>query len=207
MTTAATHLEPRHLRADARRNRERILHAAGEVFGRCGAETQMDDVARRAGVGVGTLYRHFPTKPALMGELVRQQVEGFVVHAREALSSDEPAFQALATFLRRNAEAVEADAATRYAMGAGSAIWAAAEREREQLAPLMQELIDRGQAEGAVREDLSLPDIPMIMCAIATSMDRGFDWRRLLALVLDGIRAPSATPAAPAAPAGRVASG
>ena len=63
----------RPLRADARRNRERILESARAVFAECGAEAQIDDVASRAGVGVGTVYRHFPTKEALMVELVRQK--------------------------------------------------------------------------------------------------------------------------------------
>ena len=64
-------------RADARRNRERILDGAREVFAECGLDAQMDDVARRAGVGVGTVYRHFPTKEALLGELVRQKFRIF----------------------------------------------------------------------------------------------------------------------------------
>ena len=65
-----TSTDPKPLRADARRNRERVLDAARELFAECGHETQMDDVARRAQVGVGTVYRHFPTKTALIGELL-----------------------------------------------------------------------------------------------------------------------------------------
>src|SRR5271165_3634774 len=77
-TMATTPLtEPRPMRADARRNRERILAAARELFAGSPQEVQMDDLARRAGVGVGTLYRHFPDKEALMGELVRERFELF----------------------------------------------------------------------------------------------------------------------------------
>src|SRR4051794_4271073 len=71
--TRAPAPEERRLRADARRNRERILESARIVFSESGGEAQIDDVARRAGVGVGTVYRHFPTKEALMVELVRQK--------------------------------------------------------------------------------------------------------------------------------------
>src|ERR1019366_1103756 len=75
----------RPLRADARRNRERILESARLVFAESGADAQIDDVARRAGVGVGTVYRHFPTKEALMVELVRQKFRLFADRAREAV--------------------------------------------------------------------------------------------------------------------------
>src|SRR5215471_9219938 len=93
----------RQLRADARRNRERILEAAKEVFGEQGADAQMDDVARRAGVGVGTVYRHFPNKDVLMGELVTQKFTGFAEAAREALQ-EEDAWQAFSDLLYATAE-------------------------------------------------------------------------------------------------------
>src|SRR3954447_6371000 len=95
--------EIRRLRADARRNRERILKAAKEVFGEEGIEAQMDDVARRAGVGVGTVYRHFPNKEVLMGELVKEKFEAFTERAREALEQDD-AWEAFCDLLRGNAE-------------------------------------------------------------------------------------------------------
>src|SRR5271166_5970049 len=75
----------RPLRADARRNRERIVRSALTVFARDGVEAQMDEVARDAGVGIGTLYRHFPTKDALLVELVRQKLAVFTAIIRAAL--------------------------------------------------------------------------------------------------------------------------
>src|SRR5258705_11900369 len=77
----------RPLRADARRNRERILASARAAFAESGADAQIDDVARHAGVGVGTVYRHFPTKQALVTELVRQTFRLFTGWAREALEA------------------------------------------------------------------------------------------------------------------------
>src|ERR1700736_5225553 len=77
----------RPLRADARRTRERILQSARAAFAESGADAQIDDVARHAGVGVGTVYRHFPTKQALLTELVRQTFRLFTGWAREALEA------------------------------------------------------------------------------------------------------------------------
>src|SRR3954468_9163530 len=85
-----TDTAPRPLRADARRNRERVLIAARAAFAEHGREAQMDDVARRAGVGVGTVYRHFPTKEALVNALALDLFERLVQHAREALAIEDP---------------------------------------------------------------------------------------------------------------------
>src|SRR3954468_23119148 len=91
MATASTATnEPRPQRADARRNRERILAAAREAFANDGREVQMPDIARGAGVGVGTLYRHFPAKEDLVRALVQDKVEAAIATAREALESDDP---------------------------------------------------------------------------------------------------------------------
>jgi AcrR family transcriptional regulator len=105
----------RPMRADARRNRERVLAAASEAFATYGSDAQMDDVARAAGVGVGTVYRHFPTKEALVAELVRRKFETFVAQARQALDEPDP-WEAFAGMLRRNAELMARDAAVREAI-------------------------------------------------------------------------------------------
>ena len=84
MTSTVSEETERPLRADARRNRERILQSARAAFAESGADAQIDDVARHAGVGVGTVYRHFPTKQALLTELVRQTFRLFTGWAREA---------------------------------------------------------------------------------------------------------------------------
>src|SRR6202043_1828627 len=100
----------RPLRADARRNRERILESAKAVFAEFGAEAQMDDVARQAGVGVGTVYRHFPTKEALLVELVREKFRLFAARAREALEQDGEPFAIFEDLLRSNAGTMAGDA-------------------------------------------------------------------------------------------------
>lgn len=182
----------RPLRADARRNRERILGAARTVFAEFGAEAQMDDVARQAGVGVGTVYRHFPTKEALMVELVRQKFRLFSERAREALDQGGEPFAALADLMRHNAETAAADAATQLALAAaGDQIWSQARAEQQELLALTGELIARARRAGTIRADVKATDIGMLMCGVCSAMGfnmPGFDWRRHLELAIDSLR-------------------
>ncbi|MGI8903432.1 MAG: TetR/AcrR family transcriptional regulator [Solirubrobacteraceae bacterium] len=183
----------RSQRADARRNRERIIHGAREVFARDGASAQMEDVARTAGVGVGTVYRHFPTKEALITELVASKFESFGQTAREALAEDREPFEVLAGVLRRNAAFMADDGAVRHAlMGAGEEVWARTEPQRREANEAFQQLVERAQRAGTMRGDFGVADIPMLMCGICATMGHtvpGFDWHRHLELVIDGLRA------------------
>jgi AcrR family transcriptional regulator len=183
----------RQLRADARRNRERILESARAVFAECGVEAQVDDIARRASVGVGTVYRHFPTKEALMVELVRQKFRLFAENAREALQDDGEPFAVLADLMRRNAEAAARDAAMQHALsGVGEHIWAQAEAEQLELTALTEELVARAHRAGTLRSDVGARDVPMLMCGVCSTMTHtgpGFDWRRHLELVISMLRA------------------
>jgi AcrR family transcriptional regulator len=184
----------RPLRADARRNRERILSAARAVFADTGVESQMDAVAERAGVGVGTVYRHFPTKDALLGELVAERFGEFCTEAERALADEErEPFEAFACVLRHNAERMATDAGTRHAMtSGGDAVWLAAAPARELLLTLTAQLIARAQAVGTMRPDVSADDVPQLMCGLSAAMDvtgSGFDWRRHVELLIDALRA------------------
>jgi AcrR family transcriptional regulator len=187
----------RPLRADARRNRERILESAGEVFAEDGIDAQMDDVARRAQVGVGTVYRHFPTKEALMVELVRQKFQLFAAGAREALQRDEEPFAVFADMLRRNAGVCARDAAMQHALtGVGEHIWAQAQNEQDELNTLSGELMARAQQAGTMRSDVRPTDIAMLMCGVSATMAHkipGLDWKRHLELAIDMLRAHPAT--------------
>jgi AcrR family transcriptional regulator len=192
--TATTQIETgRPLRADARRNHERILEAAREVFADCGVDAQMDDVARRACVGVGTVYRHFPTKEALLVELVRQKFRVFAAGVRAALERDEEPFDVFAATLRRNADVCAGDSAMQHALsGIGEHIWAQAQAEYDELNALSEELIARAQRAGTMRPDVRATDIAMLMCGVSSTMTHnapGFDWHRHLELVIDMLRA------------------
>jgi AcrR family transcriptional regulator len=182
---------PKPQRADARRNRERILEAARVVFAEQGAEAQMDDVARAAGVGVGTVYRHFPQKDALMGELVASKFRTFADNAEVALTVADP-WEGFASLLRGNAETCARDMGLQQALGREPGAWAVAAPELDRLNGLVSELIARGQAAGVLRTDLVVEDIPVLMCGLsATQSVPGYDWRRHLEMLLDAMRPPT----------------
>ncbi|MGI9095512.1 MAG: TetR/AcrR family transcriptional regulator [Thermoleophilaceae bacterium] len=190
---APTEPAERPLRADARRNRERILTAAKTAFAEAGVHAQMEDVARRAGVGVGTVYRHFPTKEVLIGELLAQKFRLLLQGAREALDVEDP-WEAFAGTLRRNAELMAADAAVQDALMRAEADWSQAEAARQELKRTFAIVIDRAQAAGVVRDDFTIDDVPMLMCGLSSTMAAGppgeaFDWRRHLEFILDALRA------------------
>ena len=184
----------RPLRADARRNRERILQGAREVFAEKGIDAQMDDVALRAGVGVGTVYRHFPTKEALMAELVRQKFRMLADGAREALTHEGEPFAVLAEMLRHSAAVCARDANMQHALtGLGESMWKHAEAEQQELSMLTGELIARARRAGTIRPDATASDVGMLMCGISATMAHhgpGFDWRRHLELAIDTFRVP-----------------
>ena len=182
----------RPLRADARRNRERILESARAVFAQCGAGAQIDDVAREAGVGVGTVYRHFPNKEALLVELMREKFRLFAARGRETLDQDGEPFELLIDLLRSNAETAASDAAVQHALvGAGEHIWLHAVAEQNELIAITEELLARARRAGTIRPDIGGMDIGMLMCGVCSTMGEkpGFDWHRHLELVVEMLRA------------------
>jgi AcrR family transcriptional regulator len=188
MSTPSTTPSDRPQRADARRNRERILVAARAVFERQGAEAQIDDIARAAGVGVGTVYRHFPHKDALLGELLIQKFRGFADNAERALEVDDP-WEAFAGLLRTNAEFCAGDIGVQQALARGPAAWEYAAPEIDRLRATASRLITRAQDAGVMRPDFSVDDIPMLMCGLSSTMGvPGYDWRRHLEILLAGLR-------------------
>jgi AcrR family transcriptional regulator len=189
MSVPNTSPTARPLRADARRNRERILEAARIVFARQGGEAQIDDIARAAGVGVGTVYRHFPHKDALLGELVAQKFRGLADNAERALDVEGP-WDAFAGLLRTNAALCAGDVGVQEALSRGPAAWEFAAAEIDRLRDVTSKLIARGQKAGVIRPDLVVDDIPMLMCGMSSTMAvPGYDWRRHLEIVLRGLRA------------------
>jgi AcrR family transcriptional regulator len=182
------------MRADARRNRLLILQAARELFASDRPEVQMDDVARRAGVGVGTVYRHFPDKQALMGELVRERFGFFNETLADALA-DEGAdpFEALAGALRTTAASMADDAATRFAFtSGGEGVFAHAAQEMDVFTGLSSTLVARAKAAGELMPEFQAEDIPMVMCGVCAAIDKrhpGWDWRHHLELIVRGMRA------------------
>jgi AcrR family transcriptional regulator len=186
----------RPMRADARRNRASILAAARELFATERPDVGIDEVAARAGVGVGTVYRHFPDKEALMGTLVRERFELFNDQLRSAIDDEagEP-FDALGDALRANMTSLAEDAATRFAFqNGGERVFAHADVELEEYLELCRVLVARAQAGGTLRADFVAEEIPMLMCGVSSTIAHdkpGWDWRRYMELVLRGMHAQS----------------
>lgn len=163
-----------------------MLAAARAAMTEYGSLAQIDDIACRAGVGVGTVYRHFPTKDALLGELVQQKFETFAANARAAVATDDPA--ALFALMEANAEVMAADAALRQ-IGTLDVPPPDSQALRDLIA-LTGELIARGKAAGVLRDDLEVSDIPLLMMGVCGSMEQGeHAWRRHFQLAVDALRA------------------
>ena len=187
----------RLLRADAERNRQRILAAAAELFTERGLEPSLDDVARHAGVGVGTVYRRFPDKASLADALFNERIDALVALAEEA-QAEPDAWAALVSFLERSAEILASNRGLRQilmfaAEGHDRGICA-----RDRMRPAIESLIERAQADGQVRADLRPTDVPMIEFMVAAAAEYAWQvrptvWRRYLALILDALRPASAS--------------
>ncbi|MCW2857802.1 MAG: TetR family transcriptional regulator [Marmoricola sp.] len=185
--------DQRPLRADAQRNLERITTSAQVLFAERGTRAQMEDIAAHAGVGIGTLYRRFPTKEALLTALVRKRFQEFAVIAAECEEISDP-YDALATSMRRQAESVVGDAAFQLAMmNIDSFSWDGIEEDKAALNAILGRLLERAQAAGAVRADLRVEDYGMMMCGTTATMyfmhalpEPG--WRRHLEILLAGLK-------------------
>lgn len=179
----------RPLRADARRNRARIMEVAVEVFATEGLAVPIDEIARRAGVGAGTVYRHFPTKESLVEAIVRDSVERLIEGARSLVAADD----AGAAFFGFFSSAVEAGLENR---ALGDAIAAAGfDREalvEKELLGAIGKLLRRAQRAGAVRGDVDAADVKALVLgclAMERCRGEGDAPRRLVAVVCDGLRA------------------
>src|SRR5256885_772576 len=181
-------------RADARRNRERVLAAARLQFAAEGLEAQIDDIARAADVGVGTVYRHFPTKEALLQALAADRFTRLAEWAREALQVPD-SWQGFCGFLRRSAELGANDRLLSEAMAQQQA-FQGAQREKDELMEATAALVERAQATGKLRPDIGAQDIAMLMCGLGRATGRGaFDhemsWERYLEIIIGGLSAPA----------------
>jgi AcrR family transcriptional regulator len=184
-------------RADARRNYKRVLDAAREQFAEHGVEAQVDDIARAAGVGVGTVYRHFPTKDALLEALAADRFIRLGEWAREALDAGD-AWEGFCAFLRRSAELQANDRALSALMSERDSFEGAAS-ESEDLIAATQALVDRAQRSGELRPEISANDVAMLMCGLGSSCGphgfagkHGMGWERYLEIIIAGLRTPAA---------------
>ena len=183
----------RPLRRDAERNRQRILHAAAEVFTQRGLDATLDDVARQAGVGIGTVYRRFPDKETLVAELFQDRIDAMVAVAEDACMAPDP-WLALVSFLEYAAATLAGDLGLRQLMMFATYGRDRVAYAREQMRPVVARLVERAQAAGTLRPDFSATDVPLIAFLLASVAEYAGPvqpdiWRRYLALIVDGMRA------------------
>ncbi|HEX2680955.1 MAG TPA: TetR/AcrR family transcriptional regulator, partial [Candidatus Dormibacteraeota bacterium] len=181
-------------RADARRNRERVLDTADRVFAAEGMGVPTDEIARRAGVGPGTLYRHFPTKEALFMAVAVSRVKASIEEARRLAKSRDPA-AALFDYLRGLGAQFEARRDLIEVMAArGQSLHEAHPELARELNAAIGTLLTNAQTAGAVRSDVTVDDVMNLVVGVfsaSTQFGRGSKTAgRLLAVVFDGLRAP-----------------
>jgi len=180
-------------RSDARRNRERILEAARVEFAEHGLDVHMDRIARTAGVGVGTVYRHFPAKEQLLAALADERFAGFADAAATALENPD-AWEGFRELMRHCARVIDEDRAISEAMDQHSDLCHAS-AQKTSLVERTGELIAKAQAQGALRSDFSVDDIPSVMRGLARATAPQGDgppaisWERYLDIMLAGLRA------------------
>ena len=192
----------RPLRADARRNREKIMASAAELFASRGREAQMEEIAAHCGLGMGTLYRHFPSKQALLTAMVAERFRGMADLARAAEQITDPG-EAFEMLLSSYLEAAEGDASFQLAlMGSGDVEWQGISEEKAEFGDAVSRVIGRAVAAGAVRGDLTYPDFILLSRGVMSTMyfkpTGNSDWRRHLELTLAGLRKSATAPALPA---------
>ncbi|OBJ84126.1 TetR/AcrR family transcriptional regulator [Mycobacterium asiaticum] len=184
-----TAVEERHrLRADAARNVERILRAAREVYADTGPDAPVEAVARRAGVGERTLYRRFPAK----GELVRAALDHSIAeHLTPAIAAARRARDPLQGLTDLVQAAIALGAREHHLLAAAHRAGSLTPDVSDALNEALDELVQRGQRDGRIREDLVADDLPRLIAmlySVLSTMDTGSDgWRRYVALVIDAI--------------------
>ncbi|MEW9553401.1 TetR/AcrR family transcriptional regulator [Nonomuraea sp. NPDC050783] len=180
------------MRKDAMRNRERLLHAARRLFADQGLDVPLEEIARAAGVSIGTLYNRFPTREALVEAVFEDRVAAVTALAEQSLAMND-AWEGFVTFLTSVCELQAAD------HGYNDLAARTAPVGEDRGYGLMGELLERAQRSGQLRPDVSLADMAFVVWGVAATVraTRGSApgaWRRHLALTLDGLRAVAAHP-------------
>jgi AcrR family transcriptional regulator len=178
----------RQLRADARRNRERVLEAADALFAEVGLRAGVEEIAQRAGVGVGTVCRNFPTKEHLIAELLNARGEALLAEARAALAAPDPgaAFEHFVTVAAASAGCYRA-----LAEEIASGTVPVREDLKSEVHDALDQLVRRAQEAGALRSDVTGGDIKLLLsglaqAAVASGAEGSLD--RFVRVVLDGLR-------------------
>jgi AcrR family transcriptional regulator len=196
--TARAKTAARPLRRDAQANRDRIVSSARAAFAAEGVEVPVEEIARRAGVGMGTLYRHFPAKEDLIDAVLEDAFAAFIDAAEQALA-EQDAWAGFCGLLERVFALHAENRGLKDIIAMRAHGRARAEAMRTRMRPLLRRLTERAQEQGALRADFTAEDMPVVFWAggrviEATAAVAPEFWRRHLGLLLDGLRAEAATP-------------
>jgi AcrR family transcriptional regulator len=186
------------LRSDARRNRERLVASARELFASAGLNVPVEEITHHAGLGMGTLYRHFPTKEDLIDAVLEDAFTEFLVLAEEGLEEDD-AWIGFTRFLEQALARHAANRALKDVLATSEHGRQRVQAMRRRIRPLLRQLIERAQAQGPLRADFTLEDLSLVFWTAGrviemTAAAAPEQWRRYLGLLLDGLRASAATP-------------
>ena len=186
------------LRADAERNRERVLSAARKVFAEQGLEASTNEIARRAGVGVATLFRRFPTRDDLVGAVFADKMSAYAAAIDDALADSDP-WHGFCGFIERVCRMQADDRGFADVLTMTFPTAKALEEERDRTALALAVLLDRAKATGRLREDFAHQDVPLILMANAGVVTATRDaapeaWRRLVGYLLQSFAADTAQP-------------
>ena len=187
------------LRRDAARNHAKLIAAGRDVFAEQGPDASLEEIARRADVGIGTLYRHFPTRDALVEVIFEEHFDQIVAAAEEA-AAGEDAWRGLVAFLERVLDLQARNFPLRSVFLRLPASPGIAER-RKLIGPLLDRLVERAREQRVVRDDFTVGDLSMAMWSFAPIFEATGEaapqaWRRHLQILLDGMRPAAATPQA-----------
>jgi AcrR family transcriptional regulator len=182
----------RPLRKDAERNRRRILEAAADLFTRRGLGVTLNDIAHHADVGVGTVYRRFPSKELLIDALFEDRFSDLIALAEEGLADPDP-WGGFVGFLERALELQARDKALKQLMLGTPEGCARIDSARERIVPLVEALVARAREAGELAPDIEAEDFPFIQWMLGAVVDYGGDvkpdlWRRYLELLLRAMR-------------------
>jgi AcrR family transcriptional regulator len=189
----------RPLRRDAQRNRDAIIAAARQVFCDHGLEAPLEQIARQARVGIGTLYRRFPSRAALLDAVLTDNLQAHIDAATQALTADDP-WDGFAFYLEQSCRLQAADRGLNDVMSMRFPRATATEAAKTRLYELVGQVVDRAQQSGQLRADLTLEDLAFLNWANARILPAvraagaSDAWRRHLGLLLDGFRAERAHP-------------
>lgn len=206
MAATATSVRPQ--RADARRNRERLLAVAAEVFAEQGLDVGVAEISRRSGVGSATLFRHFPTKDDLVAAVLDDRLAEMERCAAGALEIDDP-WTAIATLMRDVVRLQARDVGLTEALANLVHLLSQPrlKEHRRRVTTDVGKVLERAQEAGVVREDLAAEDVLCLVCAAANAgcaqLNRSDLGERYLGVILDGMRPVGATPLAPGPPTQR----